>query len=409
MPKERDINTEQKQVAIIGFGNRAQALVHDFQASLGDKIQVVAVADPDTTAAKRRVGKMGLSSRIYPTVQEMIEKEQHIDGFVISSPDHCHLESFQAIASLNKPILFEKPLEGKEENFYKLARGLLQYQAPVLVGHCMRHAPILKKAKELITQGWIGKVTSLRFVQNCSYGDVFFRSWHRNSATITSLFIEKATHDFDIMHMMNGDNYGETVFAFSKRYKFGGNKPNDLYCAECPEQVECPESLLNLYTTIQGESPVEAKERVGRNKCVWAKEADIGDDEMCLIEFSNGVQGVYIQTFYTPSSYRGRVYTIVGDKGVLEIDLGEYHGKIEFFPRYGTKNDRMVYEFDYLGRNHYNGDIYMARNFLGIMQGKEQPLTTIKAAIAAELLGLAAVKSVQSRKIEKVDPDKYLA
>ncbi len=407
-PGKTGINTEDKQVAIIGFGNRAQSLVRDFRASLGKKIKVVAVADPDTTAAKERVAKMGISARIYPTAREMAEKEHSIDGFLISSPDHCHLESFQAIARFNKPILFEKPLEGKEENFYKLAQELLRYPAPVLVGHCMRHAPILQKARELIEQGWIGKVNSMRFVQNCHYGDVFFRSWHRNSATITSLFLEKATHDFDIMHMMNGDNYAETVFAFSKRYKFGGDKPNDLFCAECPEQVECPESLLNLYTTIRGEDLLNVEERVGRNKCVWAKEADISDDEMCLIEFSNGVQGVYVQTFYTPSSYRGRVYTIVGDKGILEIDLGEYRGKIEFFPRYGTRNDRMVYKFDYLGKNHYNGDTHLVRNFLGLMQGKESPLTTIKAAIASELLGLAAVKSVRSRKIEKVDPGKYL-
>ncbi len=401
--KDTNRNREQKWIAIIGFGTRAQTLVRDFQASLGDRIQVVAVADPDTTAVQERMNNLGLSSRIYTTAREMAEREHRIDGFIISSPDNCHLESFRAVAHLNKPILFEKPLEGKEENFYKLARELLPYQAPVLVGHCMRHAPILKKAGELIEQGWIGKVTSLRFVQNCHYGDVFFRGWHRNSETITSLFLEKATHDFDIMHMMNGDNYAETVFAFSKRYKFGGDKPDNLYCAECPEQVECPESLLNLYTAIRGEELLNAEKRVGRNKCVWAKEADISDDEMCMIEFSNGVQGVYIQTFYTPSSYRGRVYTIVGDKGVLDIDLGEYKGRIEFFPRYGTKNDRMVYVFDYLERNHYNGDTYLGRNFLGVMQGKEKPLTTVKAAIASELVGLAAVKSVRSKKLEQVD------
>jgi len=63
----------------------------------------------------------------------------------------------------------------------------------------------------------------------------------------------------------------------------------------------------------------------------------------------------------------------------------------------------MVYEFDYLGRNHYNGDTYLGRNFLGVMQGKEKPLTTVKAAIASELAGLAAVKSVRSKKLEQVD------
>lgn len=391
------------KVAIVGFGSRGRTYALDFRESLGERVQVVAVADPDVKGAAARLEGIGLSAKVHATPQELIAQEKRMDGLIICSPDHFHLESFRAIASLKKPLLFEKPLEGNGGNFKILARELLAYPAAVVVGHCMRQAPILKKARELIDQGWIGKVNSMRGVQNCHYGDGFFRGWHRRSETITSLYIEKATHDFDIMHMLNGDHYATGVFAFSKRYKFGGDMPNDLRCPDCPKEVECPESLLNLSATIHGEKIANPQERAGRDKCVWSKEADIGDDEMCMVEFSNGVQGVYIQTFYTPASYRGRVYTVIGDKGVLDIDMGHTHGKISFYPRYGTKNDRMTYEFDYLGRNHYNGDIYLVRNFLGVMEGKEEPLTTVRAAIAAEQLGLAATKSVQSRRLQQVE------
>ncbi len=139
-----------------------------------------------------------------------------------------------------------------------------------------------------------------------------------------------------------------------------------------------------------------------KDLCVWSKEADIGDDEMCMIEFSNGVQGTYIQTFYTPKNYSGRVYTIVGENGVLDIDVGEYKGGISVHHRYGTKNDSIQYNFDYLERNHYNGDTYLVRNFLAIMQGTEEPFTTAEAAIAAENTGLAAVRSVKNKKLEQV-------
>ncbi len=395
----------QKKIAIIGFGNRGLAYVKGFRESLGEKIAITAVVDPDLPGVSGRLKRLNLQTDIYSTVQEMLSKQKHLDGLIISSPDNCHLESFQAVAHLDKPILFEKPLEGNRDKFYKLVDGFRQYQGQISVGHCMRHAPILRKAKELIDRGWIGRVTSMRFVQNCHYGDVFFRGWHRRKESITSLFLEKATHDFDIMHMMNNNNFAESVFAFSKRYKYGGNKPDDLHCTDCPDEVECPESLLNLCRAVRGESGAQAEERVGRDKCVWAKEIEIDDDQMCLIEFSNGVQGCYIQTFYTPANYRGRVYTIVGTEGVLDIDMGEFHGQIKFFPGYGTKKDKMVYEFDYLGRNHYNGDFYLVRNFLGLMQGKEKPLTTIPEAIVAELTGLAAVKSVETRKLERIDSD----
>lgn len=389
-----------KKVAILGFGGRARCYVNDFRSSLGDKIQVAAVVDPDVQGATARLKTLGIAASVYAAPEQMLAETKDIDGFIITSPDNCHLESFRSVAHLNKPVLIEKPLEGDADNFRALAPELLACKAPILVGHCMRHAPILKKAKELIDQGCIGKVTSMRFVQNCHYGDCFFRGWHRRSEVITSLYLEKASHDFDIMHMMNGDNYAKSVFAFSRRYKFGGDKPNDLTCPECPEQLTCPESLLNQQATINGDAVTQ--ERVGRNKCVWAREADIGDDEMCMIEFSNGVQGSYIQTFYTPANYKGRVYTVIGRDGVMDIDVGHYHGSISVNQRYGTKGDSMHYDFDYLGRNHYNGDTYLVRNFLGIMQGIEQPFTTAEAAIAAENTGLAAVRSVKNRTLEQI-------
>jgi predicted dehydrogenase len=392
---------EKFKVVIIGFGSRGETYAKDFGYSLGDMVKVTAVADPDVKNAKSRLESLNIRASVYVSPEEMIAVEKDIDGIIITTPDDCHLESFRAVAHLNIPILMEKPLEGNVENFHQLKTELLAYKAPILVGHCMRHAPILKKARELIDQGVIGKITSMRFVQNCHYGDVFFRCWHRCSEAITSLYVEKASHDFDIMHMMNGDNYASSIFAFSKRYKFGGDKPNDLTCPECSEQLTCPESVLNQQATISGDAVT--RELIGRDKCVWAKEGDIGDDEMCVVEFSNGVQGTYIQTFYTPTNYKGRVYTVIGKDGVIDIDVGHYQGRISVHQRYGTRKDNMHYEFDYLGRNHYNGDTYLVRNFLGIMKGTEEPFTTVEAAIAAEKTGLAAVRSVKNRQLEPVE------
>jgi hypothetical protein len=136
---------------------------------------------------------------------------------------------------------------------------------------------------------------------------------------------------------------------------------------------------------------------------VWSKEADIGDDEMCMVEFANGVQVSYIQTFYTPTNFHGRVYTIVGKNGILEVDMGHDQGHIAWHSRYGTVKDKTVFTFDYLGRNHYNGDTYLIRNFLGVMRGTEKPWTTIHGAIHAECIGLAAARSVTTRQFEAVE------
>jgi predicted dehydrogenase len=400
---------ERYNVAILGLGTRALTLADTFRESLGDRIRVAAVADPAVESAKKRLESFDLQAAVYATPEDLLAAEKEIDGVLICTPNNCHLESFLAVKHLRKPILLEKPVEGDVDNFRRFAPELMRYEAPVLVSHCMRHAPILKRAKELIEQGVIGDVTSMRFIQNCEYGANFFSCWRRRKEVVTSLYMEKATHDFDIMHMLNGEHHARTIFALSKRYKFGGDKPNDLVCDNCDEEVACNESGLNREVLIRGGRITQMRQKwsglnTGRGKCVWAKEIDIGDDEMCLIEFANGVQATYVQTFYTPRSYKGNVYTVVGKEGVVEIDLGHSsNGKIEVYHRYGTRHDRTVHEFDYFGRTHYNGDTFLVRNFLGVMQGTEEPLTTAEAAIAAENTGIAAVRSVESRRLEDVE------
>ena len=392
-----------KKIAIIGFGLRATCYARECRESINSKIEITAIADPDTDGAESRLLSVGLGKvKTYRTAEELIAKENDCDGFIIASPDHCHLESFSAIEHLNKPILLEKPIEGNADNFVVLEEKLKKYKAQILVGHCMRHAPILKKAKELIDKGEIGEVKSMRFVQNCHYGDVFYRDWHRLRKNISSLFVEKATHDFDIMHMLNNDSYAKNVFAFSRLNKFGGNKSNDLRCSNCPEEVNCPDSLLNLRVNIHGLKMTTEQGKKHKDQCVFAKEIDVNDDEMCMIEFANGVHGSYIQTFYTPANYRSRIYTVVGTLGVMEIDMGCYKGEILVSPRYGTKCDQYLYKFDYLERNHYNGDTFLIRNFLGILNGTEKPFTNVATAIMAEKLGLAAAKSAETRILEKV-------
>jgi hypothetical protein len=87
----------------------------------------------------------------------------------------------------------------------------------------------------------------------------------------------------------------------------------------------------------------------------------------------------------------------------MEIDVGHTKGSIAIHQRYATNADSMHYKFDYLKRNHYNGDTYLVRNFLGVMQGIEKPFSTLESAIAAEKTGLAAVRSVKSRQLEAIE------
>jgi predicted dehydrogenase len=169
--------------------------------------------------------------------------------------------------------------------------------------------------------------------------------------------------------------------------------PNDLYCRACDRKAACPESITNTLDRWVSQPVEEAKGSETKDLCVFAKEVDSPDNETCLMQFSDGTFGSYTQTFFTPFSYHHRVYELIGTEAAMEIDLGVEEGQILLCRRYGAVRDKTVFHFDYMGRNHYNGDAGMTRHFYQVILGKEPPQTTVSQAFVAEMVGYAAIRS----------------
>jgi hypothetical protein len=55
--------------------------------------------------------------------------------------------------------------------------------------------------------------------------------------------------------------------------------------------------------------------------------------------------------------------------------------------------EREEYKFNYEGRIHYNGGPFAGLHFYNMIQGKVGPFTTVADAFAAEMVGIAAMRS----------------
>jgi predicted dehydrogenase len=327
---------------------------------------------------------------------------EDIDAVIIASPNSKHLDTLQELGGSGLPVFLEKPLETSWESICDVARWAESYRAPVMVGHCMRYAPILQKARELIESGAIGKVCSATFVQNCHYGNGMFHGWRRTRAGSGTQLIEKATHDLDVMQwLLNAKPV--SVFASQKLQAFGGDRKPDLRCRDCDERLSCPESTVNICHRWMPKASffeISAMDDL----CVYSSEVDCPDDDICLIQFDSGVHATYTQHFYTPRSFHHRDYQIIGDGGAMDIDLGdETGGKILVCKRFGTSRDVETYSFDYLERNHYNGDGAMIRHFYDVIAEGIAPFTTVDQAFVAEALGYSAVKSAQEGRVVSLE------
>ncbi|MCF7837219.1 MAG: Gfo/Idh/MocA family oxidoreductase [Candidatus Marinimicrobia bacterium] len=378
------------KLGVVGWSGRPRGVAGEIHQQSGGLVELTACVEPFDDKYEKGC-ELGVRPRRYRTVAEMVAQEQ-LDGAVIGSPNHCHLEHLQGFAGLSIPILIEKPLDSTFDKICEVVRFAQGYPGKILVGHCMRYAPILRAAKKMLDRGDIGSICSTRFVQNCHYGNGGYHNWRRRKELSGTWLLEKATHDFDILLWLLED-VPVRVAATQKLQAFGGDKPNDLRCRTCAERTTCPESMQNILYR-NGHFAMEELSRVKNDLCVYAREADTPDNDLCLFEFANGVFGTYHQWFFSPRAYHHRVYEIHGTEGAMEINLGEqFGGHILVCPRYGMVHDQQKYDFDYLGRNHYNGDGFMAKHFYLVMRGAEEPFSTVDQAFAAELLGYAGIQA----------------
>ena len=393
-----------KKIGIIGFGSIGKHLGQELQKVTDGLAKVTAAYEPSDVRYQQSCDFLGHKPTRLDSISKM--RELDLDGIIISSPNHCHLENLMELKGSDLPLLLEKPLDASFETICDVVRFSESYAAPIVVDHVMRYTPIISKAKALIESGTIGKICSASFVQNCFYGNYMYHCFRRTMAGSGGMFIEKATHDFDIM-MYLMESKPVKVSAVARQQAYGGDKPNTLRCRNCDERLTCDESINNIHHRNGADATV-VKE--ADDLCVYAKEIDVPDNEVCLIELENGTFGTYTQCFFAPSGYTTREYEIVGLDGIMKISfslIGTHDkGRIVVCKRFGGPEDSMTLDFDYHGRIHYNGGGVVAKHFCHVIDKKEDPFTTVRQAFLAEILGYSATVAAQTG--EFVYPEKVL-
>ena len=390
------------KVGIIGFGEMGKRHAREYYDATNGKMNFIAVVEPEETRYQEGCEWYGRKPRRYTSVKEMLKNEA-LDALIIASPNCTHLENQRDCMKSNLPLMLEKPLESSFDKICELVRLTALYKAPIMVDHVMRYAPIIKKAKSIIELGEIGKVCSFNFVQYHN-GQALFTTFRRTLAGGGGQLIEKATHDLDIaFYLCNAAP--RRVSGISRLQKFGGDKPEKLTCSKC-DDFECPNRInmnVNYQETVKDVN-------CSHDLCAYSKVVDVYDNEMCLIDCTNNVFGVYSHCYFVQNHFSRR-YEIIGTEGVLYIELSmreksnDYDGRITLARNSKKITKREEYKFDYEGKIHYNGGPFAGQHFYKVIQGKAQPFTTVQDAFAAEMVGIAAMKSSQEKRQINIEQD----
>ena len=339
----------------------------------------------------------------YTDPREMLAKE-NINTVVIATWCSAHYEMVKICVKHGVNILLEKPIAITSEDIEACWQLLKNYPKVVSVNFTMRDAPVSQAAGRHIQSGTIGEMVSIQYVNNVHYGDGYFRKWMRTRRDVGNLLLQKATHDFDIINSMVGLK-PVRIAAFGSRKVYGGDKADDLTCDVCELKRSCPMSIYKLQMEAGRELPPPHQ-----RLCVYAREIDIDDNHVVIIEYEGGVTASYSQTFNAPQRGGQRGGSFIGTEGILNLNYYGQSEEIHGMPlngsshiditRYHQKPATHLHEvYDWNGHNHFDGTEFGLLAKLNQLRGGDAASGTIEEGYISAKMCLAAQESIETKAV----------
>src|SRR5437870_13398177 len=146
-------------IGFIGYGLIGKRHVLDFQEQ--KDADLVAVAEAHRGRRDEALAQIGGSAKAYTDFRRVLGNKD-VQAVVISTPDHWHALQTMMACAAGKDVYVEKPLT----LFVREGRWMLEvarrHRNVVQVGTQQRSGPHYQQARELIQQGQLGKIVSVR-------------------------------------------------------------------------------------------------------------------------------------------------------------------------------------------------------------------------------------------------------
>lgn len=348
------------RLGIIGLGQRLAHMLACFQTS-DPALQVVGVVDPDPAAVLERLpADKRAGIRFFNTLGELL-REGRPDALAVGTRCDLHASYAIAAAATRLPLFLEKPVATTLEDARALERAFADAAGEVVVSFPLRVSALAEMTKAKLDAGAVGRLEHILAVNYVPYGNVYFDSWYRDQRITQGLFLQKATHDLDyVAHLVGSPIVRVAAMAQhgrvfrDKSLEPAGGDPTRLY----HEHIGTPRSGMNE------------------------------DASSALLEFANGVQGVYTQIFYTKHHGAARGATLSGKDGTLRFDW--YRNELQHH-RHAEPVTELTRPPE--GLNHFGGDSVLADNFIAVIKGEARSASPISAGLRSVYACLAAKES----------------
>ncbi len=328
-------------VVLIGAGSRGTTYTN-IMADMGDKFQVVAVAEPIDSRRNYIREKHNLDeSMCFTDWKPLLALGKIADIAVIATMDRDHYAPAMKAIELKYDLLLEKPISVTPQECEDIARSAEQNGVKAVVCTVLRYTSVFMRLKQLIDSGEIGKVMSVNHeecVGNVHQSHSFVRGNWGNSERSSVMLLQKSCHDMDILQWLLGGKQCKKVQSFGMLSYFKReNAPEGApdYCIEgCPVQDSCPYNAVKLYledkenrwfrtTCTREANPTdetvrEAISRTQYGKCVYKCDNDVVDHQTVNMLFEDDITVTFTMNAFNKG---GRFIHIMGTKGEIRAAL----------------------------------------------------------------------------------------
>ncbi len=389
--------------AIIGAGSRG---VQCFGKLLLQRDDCVVQSLCDTNAYRGQVAAetLGITAKVYPTVAELLENET-IDAAVVTTPDGEHEACAVALLNAGINVLVDKPLSPKLSGCRNILEAMEKNGKVAMMGFNLRHIQTLKKLKELVDKGELGKIFLIENREFYGGGRTYMSRWNGKKSLSGGLWIHKGSHDFDVFNWLLGFPKPKKVFATCGMNVFRpDNYPFELRpgvepgpcCSECPygSKVgtgECRDCCL--YEGKEWGKEAQKLDGYVKDSCMYQSDLSVHDNGIATVEYENGARASHMECFAT--SITDRKYTVCGTLGVAEASLGER--RIVVTKRWSK--EKVTYEFPVVDGSHGGADPSLLDSFVQAIKGGDVPQASLREGMLATAIAEAAELSREEGRV----------
>ncbi len=393
------------RIGIVGIGSRGvNCFGRHFRETEG--VEITALCDPNPVRLEAARSTLGSAPKCYTTISEMCARE-HLQGAVIASPDVHHEANALALLGHDVDLLVDKPLATSVKGCMNIIETARRRGRTVMIGFNLRHNPVLKRLKQIVDEGLLGRVFLIENREFYSGGKTYMSRWNRKREFSGGLWIHKGSHDFDVFNWLLGFPAPVSVSATAGVNVFNADhlpfKPEPGVaagptCSVCRYATICPDRYdISKEAGFAGEAA--AADGYHKDVCMYLSDKDVHDNGMAIVEYRDGSRCSHLECF--TSSWSDRQYTLVGDLGTAEVSLEKR--QIVVKPRWSS--DVVEYRIGSVEGGHGGADPGLVQTFLRVIRGAEMNLSTAEHGMMATMIGQAAEISWRERRMVIIDEE----